>query len=94
MHKIAQSRPAIIVMEFTLKWRSAKFSTFTLRPVTPAEALSGGLGGISGTINELDSYLSVDSESLKGDVRKITENYYQRCLAADQDLKLLFRMCI
>ena len=59
---------------------------FTLQPVTLAEALPGGLWDISGTINELDSYLSVDSQSLRGDVRKITGNYYELFLAVDQDL--------
>lgn len=59
---------------------------FMLKPMALAEASSGGLAGITGTINELDSHPSVDSESLRGDVRKITGNYYQLLLAVDQDL--------
>lgn len=85
-YKLTPSMPAVIITEFTLKWRSAKFSVFILQPVTLAEVLSGGLGGISGTNDELGSYLSVDSESSRGDVMKITGNYHQLLLAADQDL--------
>lgn len=77
---------AVIIIEFTLKRRSTKFSVFILQPVTLAEVLSGGLGDISGTNDELGSYLSVDSESSRGDVMKITGNYHQLLLAADQDL--------
>lgn len=52
---------------------------------TLAEAFSGGLGGLSDTTNALDSYPSVDSKSLRGEVR-ITGNYYQLFLTVDQDL--------
>lgn len=55
--------------------------------MTLAKVPSGDLGvPISGSSDELDSYLSVGSESSRGDARKITGNYYQLILAADRDL--------
>lgn len=59
---------------------------FLLKTVTLAEVPSGDLRDITGTIDELDFYLSVGSESLRGDARKIIGNYYQLFLVADRDL--------
>lgn len=70
-------------MGFSLKWRSAKSPMFPLEPV-PLEALSGSFRGNICTISE--PHPPVDTESLRGDTRKIRGRFYPLFLTADQDL--------